>query len=78
MYLGIILSIISFMIFYYFIKKEIICQCDDETCDCYTKKHNIAVKYGILTATFTFMTYLLVVYQNDLLIIFFPPTQKLN
>ena len=78
MYLGIILSIISFMIFYYFIKKEIICKCDDETCDCYTKKHNMAVKYGILTGAFTFMTYLLVIYQNDLLQMIFPPMQKIN
>jgi hypothetical protein len=78
MYLGIFLSIVAFIIFYYFIKKEIICQCDDDTCDCFSKKNKMAVKYGILGTLFTFMTYLLIVYQNDILLTFFPPIQKLN
>lgn len=77
MYLGISLSIIAFIIFYYFIKKEIICQCDDMSCDCFTKKHNISVKYGILAATFTFMSYLIFLYQNDLYLIFFKSSNQI-
>jgi hypothetical protein len=78
MYLGIILSIIGFLIFYYFIKQEIICQCDDNNCDCFTKKHKIAVKYGILAAAFTFMSYLIFAYQNEILLMFYQPPTNLQ
>jgi hypothetical protein len=72
MYIGIILAIISFFIFYFVIKKEIICKCDDNTCDCYTKKQKMAIKYGFLTSTFTFMTWIICYYRNDILKILFP------
>ena len=72
MFIGIILSIISFVIFYFVIKKEIICKCDDTICDCYSKKQKMAIKYGFLTASFTFMTWIICYYQNDIFKIFFP------
>jgi hypothetical protein len=77
MYLGIFLSILAFIIFYYFIKQEIICKCNDEMCDCFTKKNNIAVKYGILAGAFVFMSYLFITYQDDILL-FIKPQVKQN
>ena len=78
MYLGILLASISFIIFYFIIKKEIICNCDDTTCDCYSKKQKMAIKYGILTFAFTLMTWLICYYRNDLYNIIFKPKVNLQ
>jgi hypothetical protein len=66
LHIGIILATITFLIFYYFIKKEIMCKCDDDTCDCYTKKNNMAIKYGLLTGLMVFASVLIIVYYNDI------------
>jgi hypothetical protein len=77
-YLGIGLSIISFILFYYLIKQEIICKCDEISCNCYTKKHKIAIKYGLVTSAFTFLTYYLTINQNQLVDIIFKPKTNLT
>lgn len=77
MYLGILLACISFLIFYNIIKREIICNCDDLTCDCYSKKQKMAIKYGILTFSFTLMTWIICCYKNDLYKIIFQPKTNL-
>jgi hypothetical protein len=63
-HIGIILGTISFLVVYYFIKKEIMCKCDDDQCDCYTKKNNMAIKYGLLTGLSVFASVLIVVYYE--------------
>jgi hypothetical protein len=65
-HIAIILSIISFAVFYYFIKKEIMCKCDDDQCDCYTKKNNMAIKYGILAGLVVLASCLIIIYYNNI------------
>jgi hypothetical protein len=69
-HIGIILGAITFVVFYYFIKKEIMCKCDDEQCDCYTKKNNMAIKYGLLGALTVFASCLIIIYNEQIMCLF--------
>jgi hypothetical protein len=69
-HIAIILSVISFGVFYYFIKKEIMCKCDEEQCDCYTKKNNMAMKYGILAGLVVFASCIFIIYYNNIMELF--------
>jgi hypothetical protein len=69
-HIAIILSVISFAVFYYFIKKEIMCKCDEDQCDCYTKKNNMAMKYGLLAGLVVFASCLIIIYYNNIIEIF--------
>jgi hypothetical protein len=65
-HIAIILAVLSFGAFYYFIKKEIMCKCDEDHCDCYTKKNNMAIKYGLLAGLVVFASCLIIIYYNNI------------